>query len=698
MKIKHLTFIAIISFIFLMGALSIGFYNLERQLDHGYVWMYELGLFVFILGIITAAFIGVRRLIVAPLEKITQMVQSKEQEYGQYFIKELSTLSQTLSITFRTLWLQQIKVEEALEETRYLDRIMQTIADINEYLISAGDIDELMQKCMKRLREHQGYGECWIALVKDGTLEVRGCTEGLAEFLHVGMKISLDQEERNAFSPSIKAFDSGSAVKLQELNTQDSLETWSFIAKEKGYGSFIALPLISRTDEKPFGILSVYALSSEGFRPKEVKMLQELSGDIGFAIHAYMQREEFRRHLGIDAVSGLPNRVSLIDYLSLHPISALAILNIDRFSDINDVYGVTIGDQVLAGYGHWLLKKVEKTAGTFLYKLGSDEYALVFDEQHDSDDDLAFLECLIDKTEEESFVVEGIEVILSITIGVDFKSEKQIENATRALKQAKLQRKKLSIYTPLIGAKKEQANNIQWYKEIKEALEEDRIVPYFQPIVDNKSHKIIKYEALIRLIKRDGTVVSPFYFLEISKKIRLYSALTKIMFDKVLVCFENSDIPVSINLSTEDLMDAELGNYMEEQLKRYNIGKSIIFEILESEGIGNYTEVSTFIERFKTIGCSFAIDDFGSGFSNFDHLLRLNIDTLKIDGSLIRNLAHDRNAQIIVRHICDFAHEMGISTIAEFVADEAIYRKVLEIGIDASQGYFFYEPSPYMHR
>jgi EAL domain-containing protein (putative c-di-GMP-specific phosphodiesterase class I) len=267
-----------------------------------------------------------------------------------------------------------------------------------------------------------------------------------------------------------------------------------------------------------------------------------------------------------------------------------------------------------------------------------------------------------------------------------------IENATRALKQAKLEKKKLSVYTPLLGAKKEQVNNIEWYKEIKEALEEERITPYFQPIVDNKSHKIIKYEALIRLIKRDGTVVSPAHFLDIAKKIRLYPALTKAMINKAVERFEYSEIPVSINLSTEDIVNIELADYIEEQIELYKIGRLIIFEILESEGISNYAEVSAFIERFKAIGCSFAIDDFGSGYSNFDHLLRLNIDTLKIDGSLVRNLPHDRNAQIIVRHICDFAHEMGISTIAEFVANEAIYRQVVELGIDASQGYYFYEP------
>ena len=422
-------------------------------------------------------------------------------------------------------------------------------------------------------------------------------------------------------------------------------------------------------------------------------MLEELAGDIGFAIHAYTQRDQLTHHLQVDVVTGLANRISLIDALADQNMRGLAILNIDRFSDINDVYGVAIGDEVLAGYGHWLTKKIEKNHGVLLFKLGSDEYALLFENEEEVDNNIAFLEYLIDKTAEESFVIEGIEVILTISVGFDPVSDKVLENATRALKQAKLEHKSLLVYTPVLGAKKEQEKNIEWYKEIKEALQDDRIVPYYQPIVDSKTHKIVKYEALIRLIKADGTVVTPFHFLEIAQKIRLYPALTKVMIDKVLKRFEGLETKVSINLSNEDILNTDLADYMEEAIVRRKIGQYVVFEILETEGITSYGEVSIFVERFRDLGCSFAIDDFGSGYSNFDHVLKLNIDTLKIDASLIKNLPHDHNSQIIVRHICEFAREMGLSTVAEFVASEEIYHKVLELGIDTCQGYYFYEPS-----
>jgi EAL domain-containing protein (putative c-di-GMP-specific phosphodiesterase class I) len=301
------------------------------------------------------------------------------------------------------------------------------------------------------------------------------------------------------------------------------------------------------------------------------------------------------------------------------------------------------------------------------------------------------LEELIIATQKESFVIEGIEIVLTITVGVARLSDRVLEHATAALKLAKRQRHSLELFS--FESKHEQENNIAWYKRIKEAIEESRIVPYFQPIVDNQSGMIIKYEALMRLIDEDGSVVSPYLFLDIAKKTKLYPELTKIMIEKVVDVFKTSNLPVSLNLSTQDLVNPELADYLERTISDNGVGQLMIFEILESEGIENYSSVSAFVDRFKAIGCHFAIDDFGSGYSNFDHLLKLNIDTLKIDASLIKNLPHDRNAQIFVKHICDFAHEMGINVVAEFVANEEIFKRVKEIGIDASQGYFFYEPS-----
>src|SRR5208283_4005924 len=142
----------------------------------------------------------------------------------------------------------------------------------------------------------------------------------------------------------------------------------------------------------------------------------------------------------------------------------------------------------------------------------------------------------------------------------------------------------------------------------------------------------------------------------------------------------------------EDIMDAETINFIIENLKKFNIGDRIVFELLESEGIENYEQILEFIEIVKSYGCKIAIDDFGSGYSNIDHIIRLNVDYLKIDGSLIRQIDQFKNNQIIVKNIVEFSRELNIKTISEFVHSEEIHKWVKYLNVDYEQGFFWGEP------
>ena len=125
-----------------------------------------------------------------------------------------------------------------------------------------------------------------------------------------------------------------------------------------------------------------------------------------------------------------------------------------------------------------------------------------------------------------------------------------------------------------------------------------------------------------------------------------------------------------------------------------NNGKAnnIVFELLETEGIENYNEVKTFISDIKKFGCKVAIDDFGSGYSNFSHILNLNVDYIKIDASIIKNIVEDKNSEYIAKLIVDFSNRVGVKTIAEFVHSKEVFEKVKDLGVDYSQGYYFSEP------
>jgi len=671
--------------------------TLYIELDRNYVFdsmgnmvlMYGIALFISLLLLVAVVSEGIRRLIVRPLQIMTQKVGEAGNEEDEFYLYELSTLDHTLAETFSSLKNGQAQLEDSLQKSHYLESILQTIANVNKLLITSTNVDELMEECCKEIVSHPGYGLCWIGKYEEGEVRISAISDQAVEYFQKHNSLSVKNECKN--TPYARAIEENKIILIDHLEEHDSIAPWYFLAQEKGFNTIMALPLRAHIEDSPIGVLVLYA-TTNGLQTKEIRMLEELSGDIGFAIDSFLRRDELLFHQTTDSLTKLPNRVSMVERISHQGYSGIAIINIDRFSEINEVYGIEIGDGVLSGYGHWLYRKLEQYAGAVLYKMGSDEYAIVFDKESTETNNLQILQELIEATARESFYIESVEIVLTITVGYASYSERAMEEATQAIKEAKNNHTTLQIFTPELNRKKHQEENIAWYKEIKSAIEEDRIVPYFQPIVNNQSRKIIKYEALIRLIKQDGTVVSPHHFLDIAKKTRLYIELTKIMVSKVASIFKNQSIPVSINLSTEDIVNKDLTDYLEKTILENGIGQLVIFEILESEGISNYTEVSAFIDRFKAIGCRLAIDDFGAGYSNFIHLLKLNIDTLKIDGSLIKNLSYDRNARIIVKHIQDFAQEMGIDTVAEFVSNEVIYEQVKLLGITASQGYYFYEP------
>jgi EAL domain-containing protein (putative c-di-GMP-specific phosphodiesterase class I) len=233
-----------------------------------------------------------------------------------------------------------------------------------------------------------------------------------------------------------------------------------------------------------------------------------------------------------------------------------------------------------------------------------------------------------------------------------------------------------------------------WSKELKKAIKNDKLVPYYQPIINNQTKEIDKYETLIRLIDDDGKIISPFFFLDVAKHSKQYHYITRTIIDKSFETFSSLKYNFSINLTIEDILDKQIQKYLFNALKYYNIGERVVFEIVEDEGIENFDIINEFIIKVRKFGCKIAIDDFGTGYSNFEYLIKLKADFIKIDGSIIKNLETDKSARILVTTIVVFAKKIGMKTIAEFVENEKIQELVIELGIDYSQGYYFGEPQP----
>jgi len=390
-----------------------------------------------------------------------------------------------------------------------------------------------------------------------------------------------------------------------------------------------------------------------------------------------------------DSLTGLYNRKKLIDNLDKKINSMLLLINIDAFQELNNLYGNSIGDIVLEKYAQFL-GDIMKDNYCTLYRLHSDEFAVLCSQDFDVDEINKLATFIINSTNKKEFKIDEKTIIsISSTIGISFGKNLLLTNADLALKVAKSNKQDFLIYKPSMNAEHEYANNLAWTKKIKEAITEDKIIPLFQPIVSTRTQKIIKYEALMRMIDNKGEYIAPIHFLDLAKKNKLYHLLTKIMISKVFNQFTKIDSKVSINISVHDILNSEIVELILEKLETTQIGHRIIFEIIESDGIENFDQVIEFIDKVKTFGCQIAIDDFGTGYSNFEYLMKLKVNFIKIDASMIKNIDIDNNALMVTQTIIDFAKKMGIQTIAEFVHSKSVYEKINDIGIDFAQGYYF---------
>jgi len=396
-----------------------------------------------------------------------------------------------------------------------------------------------------------------------------------------------------------------------------------------------------------------------------------------------------------DKLTGLPNRLSLINRLKESIGKTIILINVDDFTIINDFYGHTIGDSILIQLAQ-LLEKYATIHKMELFKLPSDEYAIIVDVPHEEDEIRAVIRDFLTVIKYKKFTVQESEIGLTVTIAAAFINKKGsgLINSDMALKLAKKAGKSSMIYDDDLKLSQEYAKNISIAKLVKSAIEDDRIVPYFQPIYNIKTMKIEKYESLIRLIKEDGDVLSPYFFLEIAQKIKLYPKLTHIMIDKTFQYFAKNGLNFSINLAFTDIINENTRNYLFRKIAECKVAKQLTIEILETQELENDGVMLGFIDAIYDLGARIAIDDFGSGFANFEHMTKNRSDFMKIDGSLIKNIDRDENARLVVETIVEFAKKLKKKTVAEFVHSAEIFELVKEMGVDYVQGYYLSEPLP----
>jgi len=402
--------------------------------------------------------------------------------------------------------------------------------------------------------------------------------------------------------------------------------------------------------------------------------------------------KDYQHSLTVNPVSGILNRYKFFEFIK-NKEYPIIVVNIDKFREINSYFNPEIGDKLIKKVSE-KLKKLSLKYGFEVFHLDIDEFAIV---PTNIESDVVTLREYAQKILNElerQYEVDNHEIMVRFRMGISHDHKDYIR-AEMALDKAKKIRKDIVFGFEAVSEKENYGEHLKWLKKLKTAIDNDKIVPYFQPIVDSNK-KIVKYEALVRMIDEDGNVITPYYFLDVAKKSRFYLEITKIMFTKILDTIEKYKKDISINLTIEDLENIEMRNFIFEKLKNFKYPQKITFEIVENEDIRESEVSKQFLEKVKDLGVELYIDDFGSGYANFDYLLSLNPNGIKIDGSIIKKILHDKNSQIMVKTLINFKRESNIKIVAEFVENKEIFDMLKEMGVDYFQGYYISPPTPFI--
>lgn len=391
-----------------------------------------------------------------------------------------------------------------------------------------------------------------------------------------------------------------------------------------------------------------------------------------------------------DSLTELLNKSSLEDTLQRNnKKSTVILLNINNFSYINTAYGFNIGDKLLVKIAKILTNLVDTQ---YVYRINADEFAILYLHKKNVEN---VINTIRKYFYDNTVLIDNITMNILFNYGAASGKCNLFKNSALALKQAKEEGKnKLHIYdsnVDSVDAKTREAF-IVYNNMLHDALESGNVIPYFQGIRDNTSKKITKYEVLARL-KNQEEIITPYQFIEPARLSGMLPEITKMIIDKSFAIMQNYDEDFSINITEDDLSRNYLSDYLLEKTKQYQIDSSrIILEILEGVSSVGKSSQSKQLNDLKTQGYRIAIDDFGTEYSNFERILDLEIDFLKIDAKYIKNITTDRKSYEIVKAIAYFARNTNIDCVAEFVHNAEVQKVVEQLGIGFSQGYYFSEP------
>jgi diguanylate cyclase (GGDEF)-like protein/PAS domain S-box-containing protein len=609
--------------------------------------------------------------------------------------------------------------KEAEEKIKRLNRVYAVLSGVNAAIVRIRDRHELFQEACRIIVEHGRFVLGWIAVLDHATGNLRAVG-------HAGLPASTVADSA-FFDGSVGLVPAGTAAaalrdrrSAVDNNIRDSLELMhakpaqdTFVVRrlaiELGAKSVIVLPLV--VEREPFGILTLYASEQNFFDDEEIKLLNGLAWDISFGLEFIAKEEKVDYLAYYDVLTGLANRSLFLERLEqkLKPTGrlkakvAVFALDVDRFKSINEALGRQAGDE--------LLKQVaERLVGTNgdatrFARIAADRYA-IFAAGMESEETVGrYVEQKLDAIFGAPFHVANEELRIFGRVGISMfpndgaSAEALFRNAEAALKKAKTGGDRFLFYTEQMTARV--AEQLGLESKLRQALEKEQFVLYYQPKVDLESRNIVGVEALIRWQSPELGLVSPMKFIPLMEETGMILevgawALSRAVTDHLRWMEMRLPAPrVAVNVSAIQLRNKDFVNMVKQAIGRGANPPGIDLEITESLIMQDIEDNIRKLKEVRGLGVSIAIDDFGTGYSSLAYLAKLPVQTLKIDRSFVITMLDDPDTMTLVQTIITMAHSLRLKVVAEGVEAEAQAKMLHLLRCDEMQGYLFSKPVPF---
>jgi diguanylate cyclase len=586
-----------------------------------------------------------------------------------------------------------------------LNRTYAVLSGINSLIVRVTERDELLRSACRLVVEHGHFRVAWCLLVDPDrrALQTAACA-GQADDTVSARNRTLDDDGRQR-SISVEAVLSGRPVVRNDITAEWLQATGHDTGPVEGLRSMVALPLV--VDDRSVGCLTLLSDTPDFFDADEMRLLEELAGDIAFALSSIDREERLRFLSENDAVTGLPNRRKLEQQLAQAVAAAglatsgfaLLIAETERLEGYADLVGRSGADQLQRAVAAHFAASVG--AGGYVASLGPDRLAAILFRSGDGLDVGRRVDDVWQRWLGKPFRVGGQELRLAARGGVAIYPQDAdapdllLRHAETALRSAPDTERALGFYTPHLGERllARRALDLQ----LRRALEEGEFDVHYQPKVDLASRRVLGLEALMRWTNAELGAVSPATFiplLEQSGQIREVGAW---LFDRVAADQRSwrgtggRVVPVAVNVSALQLRQE---NFVAALTALLRSGDGAVtnparldIEVTESVLMEDVEENLARLGALRDLGVGIALDDFGTGYSSLAYLARLPVNVIKIDRSFIAPMLDDQNAMTLVSTIISLARSMKRETVAEGVESEDQARILRLIGCDQMQGF-----------